>query len=293
MMLDLRTIARIMGGEITGRNSCNVPGPGHSNADRSLSIKLSARAPGGFVVYSHANDDPIECRDYVRGRLGLSKWQAKDQRTPFVVTHGGPDYDKERSKRFALRIWSESTDANGSIVERYLREFRGLALNNDIAVSVIRFHNDLYFDPKTRLPGMVCLLRDIVTDEPCGIHRTFLDRETGQKVDRKMLGIAKNAAVKLDHPIGSNLTIGEGVETVLSSRMAGLGPVWALGSSGAVRNFPVLKGLTEITILEENDPTSRRDVKVCARRYLAAKTPVNIVTPNIGNDFNDCWRAAQ
>jgi putative DNA primase/helicase len=293
MMLDLRTIARIMGGEITGQNSCNVPGPGHSKADRSLSIKLSARAPGGFVVYSHANDDPIECRDYVRGRLSLSKWRAKDQRTPLVVTHGGPDYDKERSKRFALRIWSESTDPTGSIVERYLREYRGLALTNDIAVSVIRFHNHLYFDPQIRLPGMVCLLRDIATDEPCGIHRTFLDRETGQKLDRKMLGIAKNAAVKLDHPIGSNLTIGEGVETVLSSRMAGLGPVWALGSSGAVRSFPVLKGLTEITILEENDPTSRRDVKVCARRYLAAKKPVNIVTPNVGNDFNDCWRAAQ
>ena len=75
--------------------------------------------------------------------------------------------------------------------------------------------------------------------------------------------------------------------------MAGLGPAWALGSSGAVRTFPVIKAAKELTILEENDPTSQRDVKVCARRYLAAGKPVNIITPNIGIDFNDAWRAAQ
>jgi putative DNA primase/helicase len=75
--------------------------------------------------------------------------------------------------------------------------------------------------------------------------------------------------------------------------MAGLGPVWALGSSGAVRSFPVLIGLSEVTILEEKDPTSQRDVEVCARRYLTAGKPVNIVTPDIGNDLNDAWRAAR
>ena len=138
---------------------------------------------------------------------------------------------------------------------------------------------------------MVCLLRDIVSNEPCGIHRTFLDRYTGQKIDRKMLGIAKGAAIKLDtEPMGT-LTIGEGVETVLAARAAGFTPAWALGSSGAVRGFPVLQKLRELTILQENDSTSRRDVKTCAWRYLGARRPVNIVEPKIGNDFNDCWRA--
>lgn len=60
-----------------------------------------------------------------------------------------------------------------------------------------------------------------------------------------------------------------------------------------MRAFPVIRAAGELTILEENDPTSRHDVKVCARRYLSAGKPVNIITPNIGNDFNDAWRAAQ
>jgi hypothetical protein len=52
-MLDVRKIAGILGGDVTGRDSVNVPGPGHGSADRSRSIKLNARAPGGFVVFSH------------------------------------------------------------------------------------------------------------------------------------------------------------------------------------------------------------------------------------------------
>jgi putative DNA primase/helicase len=106
-----------------------------------------------------------------------------------------------------------------------------------------------------------------------------------------MLGIAKGAAIKLDaEPVGT-LTIGEGVETVLAARAAGFTPAWALGSSGAVRAFPVLRNVRELTILQENDSTSRRDVRTCSRRYLGAHRPVNIVEPKIGSDFNDCWRA--
>ena len=58
-----------------------------------------------------------------------------------------------------------------------------------------------------------------------------------------------------------------------------------------MRAFPLLQNLRELTILQENDPTSRRDVKVCSRRYLGVRRPVNIVEPKIGNDFNDCWKA--
>jgi putative DNA primase/helicase len=296
--LTVREIVAVLGGDVTGRNSCNVPGPGHSKIDRSLSITIDGDR---FILHSHAGDDWKVCKDYVREGLGLDRWErGNGRRSTFVVinttaSHYAVDDDKEKKKAWALRIWSQSLDPAGTIVEHYLREHRGLALGADIAGSVIRFHSALKFDEFNRRPGMVCLLRDIVTDEPCGIHRTFLDRETGQKLDRKMLGIAKGAAIKLDPQaaISTTLTIGEGVETVLTGRVSGLGPAWALGSSGAVRFFPALSGLTEITILEENDPTSRRDVRECAKRYLAAGKPVNIITPNIGNDLNDAWRAAQ
>ncbi len=52
-------------------NEVRAPGPGHSRIDRSLSVRLDANAPDGFVVHSFANDDPIACRDYVREKAEL------------------------------------------------------------------------------------------------------------------------------------------------------------------------------------------------------------------------------
>jgi putative DNA primase/helicase len=74
--LDLRAIARAVGGEISGRQVL-APGPGHSPRDRSLSIKIEPTAPGGLLVHSFAGDDPIACRDYVRRKLGLPEFEPK------------------------------------------------------------------------------------------------------------------------------------------------------------------------------------------------------------------------
>jgi putative DNA primase/helicase len=290
--LDPRTIVGVLGGDVTGRNSCNVPGPGHSNADRSLSITVDPFAPDGFVVHSFANDDPLACKDHIRGALGLGAWERGKGRSHQAVADSGPDQGREERKKWALDLWMASKDPAGTIVERYLREHRALELIEGMAGRVIRFHPGLKCGDEY-LPGMVCLMRDIVTNEACGIHRTFLDRRTGQKIDRKMLGPARGTAIKLDYPVDASLTIGEGVETVLSARMMGMGPVWALGSSVGISEFPVLKSLKEVVILEEHDLASRYAVESCGRRYYAAGTPVKVVTPDVGSDMNDQWRAAQ
>jgi hypothetical protein len=67
---DLQTIARLLCGRVNG-DAVLCPGPAHSASDRSLSVKIDANAPDGFLVHSFAADDPIICRDYVREKLGL------------------------------------------------------------------------------------------------------------------------------------------------------------------------------------------------------------------------------
>jgi hypothetical protein len=74
-----RDIARALGGEVAGRDTVLCPGPGHSQRDRSLAVKLDAAAPDGFLIYSHADDDWRTCRDYVRQRLGQPQWQPGDE----------------------------------------------------------------------------------------------------------------------------------------------------------------------------------------------------------------------
>jgi uncharacterized protein DUF3631/Toprim domain-containing protein len=72
----LETIAELLGGDISnGEVLC--PGPGHSETDRSLSVKAAPKADGGFVVHSFCGDDPIACRDHVRRKLGLPAFEPK------------------------------------------------------------------------------------------------------------------------------------------------------------------------------------------------------------------------
>src|SRR5687768_8249611 len=54
---DTRTAARLLGGDLFGRNSILCPGPGHSRADRSLHVTFDMNAPEGFIVRSYASDD--------------------------------------------------------------------------------------------------------------------------------------------------------------------------------------------------------------------------------------------
>jgi hypothetical protein len=76
---ELRSWARALGGEASG-SGVICPGPGHSARDRSLSVTLSATAPDGFIVYSHAGDDWQACRDYVRARLGFLPFKQRSLR---------------------------------------------------------------------------------------------------------------------------------------------------------------------------------------------------------------------
>lgn len=72
--MDLRSIALALGGEVSG-GQVKAPAPGHSKTDRSMTVKLSPTAPGGFIVHSHASDDDLACKDYVAKMIGAEPWK--------------------------------------------------------------------------------------------------------------------------------------------------------------------------------------------------------------------------
>ena len=241
MTLDPRVVARALGGCIVGRNVI-APGPGHSRTDRSLSIKIEPTAPEGFIVHSFAGDSPITCRNYVRATLGLNEGQRRHAQPSRRWSRpcAKPNDRAPNRSAFALQLWNEARDPRGTIVTDYLAS-RSLTVPDDVA-DVIRFHPKVKFDGKP-VGAMVALFRDIRTNEPCGIHRTFLDG-AGCKLDRRMLGRAKGAAIKLDadENVTLGLHLGEGFETCLAAHLAGFRPVWALGSASGIAAFPVCPG---------------------------------------------------
>ena len=242
ILLDPPAVARALGGNVSGWNVV-APGPGHSRTDRSLSVKIDPTAPDGFIVYSFAGDSLFACRDYVRAALGLGARERSFRQSSSPSSHRRTlTLDKWNYRSaLAVRFWNKSRDPRGTVVESYLAS-RGLTLPDDIAGDVIRFHSALKWNG-TAVSGLVALFRDVRTNVPCGIHRTFLDN-AGTKLDRKMLGRARAAAIKLDpdENVTLGLCIGEGIETCLAAWLAGFRPVWALGSAGAIDAFPVLGG---------------------------------------------------
>jgi putative DNA primase/helicase len=272
--LDFRTIARALGGEISGRQVL-APGPGHRPQDRSLSIRIEPGAPDGFIVYSFAGDDPFACKDYVRERLGLPEWEPSDEQDRRVeplrrARFDRTTIDREATKRprseddhvrikRAMAIWSEGSDPRGTLAETYLNLHRKLRLDDDLASGVLRFHPACPWrnenSGKTdRLPALIAAFRSIDDGTVTAIQRVALDTD-GAKIGRRMLGVVHRAAVMLD-PIGAELAIGEGVETAMAARQLGIHPAWALGSTGSISGFPVIEGIEQLMILGETGQAS-------------------------------------
>lgn len=298
--LDLRSIARALGGEVQGRQVL-APGPGHSHLDRSLSVRPSASSPMGFVVHSHAGDDFATCRDFVAVRLGLASdaWRTRDRATARVAptfTAPEPGVEPDHAARIArvVAIWNEAGDAHGTVVEEYLAS-RGLEL--PLGADVLRFHPHCPWGDKALgrtifVPAMLAAMRAIEGDAIKAVHRTRLGPD-GMKIGRRMLGVASGAAVKLDgdDAVAMGLAIGEGVETCLAARALGFCPTWALTSAGAVAAFPVIPGVEALTILAENDQASAQAIEACASCWHRAGREVIVVEPTTGSDLNDALLA--
>jgi putative DNA primase/helicase len=283
MTASLRSWASALDGSVSGA-SILCPGPGHSRKDRSLSVRLIASAPDGFLVYSHAGDDFADCRNHVRSRVGMPAF-APQIGAPASMPYITKALEPAPNIDYARRIWCEAADIRGTIAERYLNS-RHLILDDSDWYRVLRFHPDCPFGSE-RAPAMIALMRDVLTDEQRCIQRTRL---TPRKIDRQMLGPAKGSAIKIDADadVTQGLCIAEGLETGLSGRLMGLRPVWALGSAGAIAAFPVLPGIDGLHIFGEHDEsgTNQRSIQTCADRWLAAGRDVLAAMPDIGKDLN-------
>lgn len=301
-MMDLRSAAQALGGEVSGRGIL-CPGPGHSRQDRSLSILFDASAPGGFTLHSHAGDDFGSCRDHVRQRLGLE--------TVYIVQ--GFDRVPAASKRdvnnvhveqgldraaLALRIWREAQPAKSSPVEAYLAG-RALSLPSD-AHEVIRFAPACPF-AGIRTPAMIALVRNVITDKPQAIHRTAITLDGRKAIvngrDRLALGSLRGGAVKLtaDAEVTVCLGVGEGIESTLSLQGLpefGGTPVWALLNASGVAGFITLPGIESLWIAVDHDTAGEEASATCSGRWrFAGKEVFRVKAKAPGADLNDIVEA--
>ena len=211
--------------------------------------------------------------------------------TPSVPIIEKDDQDQIKRIRQAAAIWGKSETIQGTPAEKYLNN-RGLICSEDMP---------LRYTPNTKFrdftgPAMVALMTDIKSNEPIGIHRTFITYD-GLKADIKppkaMLGKAKSAVVKLtpDDEVTKGLGIVEGIENGLAILKMGWAPVWAALSANGIKDFLVLEGIECLTIFADNDKVGLESARQCARRWTAAGKEARICPPSMtGCDWNDVVR---
>lgn len=227
-----------------------------------------------------------EALDYAGRYVGELRDRPAPRATPRPTVD---DVDDEKRIADAVEIWLQARPIRGTLAEMYLRS-RGITELPAAAYDVLRFHPHCPWGIGTR-PAMVALVRDILTDEPIGIHRTALTAD-GRKLERpKMLGPMLGGAIKLSSDIGPELAIGEGIETTLSAAPLGFNiPAWSVLDAGGISRFPVLPNVKRLTIAVDHDlkGEGQRSAADCKARWkLAGHNVRTIISKTPGEDLND------
>ncbi len=188
----------------------------------------------------------------------------------------------------ARRILRESTPARGTLAETYIAS-RGVTLPE--RCPALRFH-PLCPRGTERLPAMVALMTTPETNQPCGVHRTFLRPDGAGKAEtgtpKMMAGTAGIIRLSPDDEVTLGLGICEGIETGLALlTIAGWSPVWSCASAAGIAKFPVLRGVDCLTIFADRDDKGAglRAARECAGRWRDACCEAIIELPPHGHDW--------
>lgn len=313
-MMTLQQFAGALRGRVVSGGVSFAP-EGHSPRDASGRLFIDPLARNGYrIACLSPKDDPLRARDYVDRQCGLPRWEpgANGGLLNFQHIHRSPQEvarrdhareklrvareaeDRTKAERVG-RIWDEAgTDPRSTLVARYLDEHRHLDLPRSVCGHAVRFHPAGPWEGES-VPMMLCALRDIHTNEVVGLHRTRLDPRTAAKVDRKMLGRARNTAIKLtaDAEVATGLHIAEGVESALAGMALGFTPMWAMGSVSGIASFPVLSGIECLTICAETGEASAAAVEQVGARWTEAGLELRVCHSRHGSDLNDAIREAR
>ncbi len=197
------------------------------------------------------------------------------------------------SPEAARRLWAMGQPIAGTLVERYLSA-RGL---KDLrSVSALRFHPNCYYwredadanDPPDAWPALLAKVTD-TAGKLTGVHRTWLDPQKAEKApldpNRKAMGNLLGHAVNIGSPTDI-LAVGEGLETMLSLRLALSSlPVAAALSGNHLAAFDPPADLHRLYVAIDNDEAGRTAFDALTERLSDREFHLLPLRPML-DDFN-------
>ena len=291
--MPLRNIVRALGGDLyAGGRRANVPYPGHSPADRSLSI-LSDN--GRIVVSCFGAGDWKEALGHLRD-LGLIDRGNRPIGVGLPTLGSFPPVLSRREKAETARaIWEAGRPLDGTLAETHLRlrhiigDLPGpYAARFHTAVPLSAYRTEPWIATR---PALLVAIRD-AGGAFTGVEVTYL-RANGRRADelripRKHIGrVPAGCAVRID-PAAADMLVAEGFVTALSARARFGLPAWALLSTRNLRAWSAPPGVRSVLIAGDNGADGRRSAGVLAERLEAQGLRTRLAFPDERySDWND------
>ena len=196
------------------------------------------------------------------------------------------------SPEAARRLWAMGQPIAGTLAERYLSA-RGL--KNLRSLSALRFHPNCYWregadaeDAPDAWPALLAKVTD-TAGTLTGLHRTWLDPQTAEKApldpNRKAMGNLLGHAVRIGSPTNI-LAVGEGLETMLSLRLALAGlPIAAALSGNHLAAFNPPTDLRRLYVAIDNDKAGQAAFDALTDRFADSDLHLLPLRPML-DDFN-------
>ncbi|MDP3406324.1 MAG: toprim domain-containing protein [Brevundimonas sp.] len=291
--MTLHAIVAALGGDLYhGGRRANVPAPGHSAGDRSVSLLVSGDR---LVIHSFGAADWRAVRDHLAelrlidvegritggGRSGPSSSMIRPDRATRVAT--------------ARRLWDGAGPlAPGSLSHRHLVG-RSVSLD-PVGIEALRHHPDapvsVFRAAGPTRPALVARISD-AGGRLTAVELVYLDpngrRADRLRVARKTVGVVPpGSAVRLSPP-ARHMLVGEGVLTVLSAIERFGRPGWALMSAQNLLAWSPPPGVGQVLIAADRGAAGERAAVGLLSRLRSRGLAVSVALPP--EPFED-WNAA-
>ena len=282
--MSLRTIVQTLGGDLydQGRRA-NIPAPGHSAEDRSVSLLLE---DDRVVVHTFGDGDWRAVLDFLRDQrlIDAANTPLDGPGRPVGARPARPVVSRLERRDAAMRLWEGGRAVVGTLSARHCR-LRGverplpgpevLRHNTEAAVSAYRRQG------YTR-PALLAAIHD-VDGIFTAVEVTYLAANSARASDlrlpRKTVGPAPGGcAVQLD-PAAPEMLVGEGVFTTLSATERFDLPGWALLSTRNLRVWSPPEGVRSVLIAADRGKDGEASAARLQARLSAGGVAASIALP--------------
>lgn len=279
--MSLRRIVAALGGDLyQGGCRANVPAPGHSAADRSVSLMLT---DGRIIIHGFGGVEWRTMRDDLR-RRGFIDAAGR-------LTGGGaagpsvPRPDQRVRLATAARLWEGGAGIDGATAAG--RHLQRRAVRCGAAAINLRHHPcapiSVYRDGGRGLPALVARVSD-AEDRLTAVELTYLDPAgrlaSGLALTRKTVGLVPaGAAVRLA-PASEAMLVGEGVVTTLSAMDRFRLPGWALMSVNNLAVWAPPPGVRRVLIAADRGLAGQGAADQLRRRLAQGGVEAEAIWPD-------------